>query len=389
LDLLKSNGIDDSEKEFIDNLIYIENGLIPEEIRNIYWTNEEIVGLQRDLVDSVLENGKVDLIENEAMRYLREFDWWKQKKDAIQAGIINETRLLEDSDGDSSDEMELNNISELRQGTDPLNETEKNPNKKSDVYVVSIAGSGANLPNVVDESSLVYATTEYHWLVKFGIPTENIFLLGYDEHLPSDHKIIMKNLRLYEKWNGKDALKDFGKVTFFKKGKISSYDVNEAFDHIRDETDENDILIVNISGHGGDYGKQDGGFVWAAGEPLISNYDINNLLKKVDYGRALIIVSSCGSEKIIDNLSQSDYNTTSPLNNCLGIASSYRDGLGSSGWSLWLWENLTQKYSIKQAGEELPFNLPFVTRYYSLDMDHERECPWIDSYNPLNSLSSK
>jgi len=53
LRVLDGGGLDENEKEFIDDLHYIEHGLIPSNIRKYYWTDEEVKAIQQALFDSL------------------------------------------------------------------------------------------------------------------------------------------------------------------------------------------------------------------------------------------------------------------------------------------------------------------------------------------------
>jgi hypothetical protein len=129
-----------NEKKVIDFLDYINTELIPKDAK-IYYTDQEISDIKYNLINSILDNGKVDDIELQALEKLKTERWYVAR-DIINSGMINAGVLNENWDSDLKDEKPLSNIDEIRQGTNPLNKLENDPSNLSNRYAVIAAPTG-------------------------------------------------------------------------------------------------------------------------------------------------------------------------------------------------------------------------------------------------------
>lgn len=383
------------EKELLDNIAYIESSLVPSTLR-VYWEREELVSLQEKLFQSILEDGKISQDELNATKTILAWDRWNVARDIINSGMINDEHLKEDWDGDN-----LSNIFEIMIGTNPLNELEVNPNDRSEIYVVNIGGPGWGDPE--DYSAFLYIVTVYHIQRKFGI--SNIFLIA-DNRIIIENNIIYapkellaKNLYVYKKWNRKNLLEDFGQVNFYRLGEFQAEDILNLAKILKNKVDKNDVLILNVAGHMDGlrppyyHEEENGGFLWGIDNYyLLTNYDINQMLSQLNYGRAVVFFSGCMSESMAMNLDRASSTVIRPLrSDTLAVASAPKDRLGSSGWIMWVWEYLATGIPIKKVGEKIrdPLsNLDFIV-YCFPDNDSLSHCSWIEEFNPLIYLPKR
>ncbi|MEM7821804.1 MAG: hypothetical protein QXX38_03285 [Candidatus Aenigmatarchaeota archaeon] len=376
-----------TEKEFIDVLAQIGN-LINDsypELKN-YWTKKELTALQEEWCKSVLEDGKISPLELNATKRILSWDRLNVIYSIINSSMINDRAFNKDWDKDN-----LTNISEIMNGSNPLNELETDPKNRSEVYCVNIAGPG--WINSEDYGSFKDMIIVYHLQRKFGIPKKIIFLFADNRILledkiayaPNDLRIGLIDIYIdkYKHWNNKSLLTDFGPVNFYKLGKFSAGDILNLASQLNSQIDKNDVVVISISGHMGDL--DDGGFLWGGRKEteqiLVNNYHINQFLSKINYGRALVLLEGCENQKFASNL-----NVPSPLHDTIAIASGTKEKPGQGFWMEAVWEYLASGYSLKQTGEKLlafaPY-LNFLPYYFKKDVHDHYECPWMNYFNPL------
>jgi len=348
---LESDGLlDENEKVLLDYVRHIEEGLIPEEIKKIYYqygeiregyygdridrdyhywtyiTPNEIKFYQAILITTVLSDGKVSDAEAEALKKLVVFE--KQKRwnivlDIIASGMLSDRYLRDDFDGDG-----ISNIDEINQGTNPLNPLETDPTNLSERFAILVFGADGGCPLHTVLLSL------YHILKKNGYDDGHIFLV-----LPPMNAYY--EVYMCSPLHGKDLFNDFGTIevdywydmslglstqvaleSIF--GRPPLHGVPPHFDNWRESIlwikkklrwDGNDEIILFEVGHGRERSREEGDDRYV---------DWLNLWKP--YGRFVWFRDSCYAGTFFEA-----FFVGRPIYNFLGVASSYRE-MGGFGY---------------------------------------------------------
>lgn len=377
LEVLGQDGIlDENEKGFIDHLRFISSSLIPEGVRQ-YYTNEDVASLQKKLVDSVLNDKQVSNLEATALQYLRGFSRFNIQRDIIYSGMIDDKFLLEDWDGDKSQTGEpLTNITELKQGTNPLNELETVPTNPSERYAVIAAFSNV-FPSPKDPSILIPtdliahdALEFYHLLRKNGYDDDHItlFLYRIDQDLkeigpglpipkpisetvaPLRTRILPDDDPLWkgdDEWAGKNLLSDLGSVKIdYDTNDVTTLNFLNAVSSL--PTDDNDDIFMYYASHGvGTSTPGEGAIAFTAGpgkldsywqgfklyDIFMRHYLLNKAIQNIRaYGRLVIMQDGCNTGAVLKDLDKTDANQDyrdgvqpSPIRDTLALSATLPD----------------------------------------------------------------
>lgn len=364
LTILDQDGmLDGNEREFIDHLHYI-NSLIPQDVRH-YYTDKDIISLQEKLVNSVLSDGQVSNNEVVALGYLEGFNRWEIQRDVINSEMIDDRYLGENWDGDKSKTgKQLTNITELEQGTNPLNDLETDPSNLSERYAVIAAFSNVFLdsqdPSILVPTDLIsHDALEFYHLLRmngYGDDHVSLFLYHIDQKMEDigpgvpipkpipnsvsgwienkdnpnddidgiDDYILPDDDWQWEgdnEWAGKNLLSDLGPVQIdYENERVTLENfLNEVSDL---PTDENDVIFIYHASHGvGTSTPGEGAIAFTAGpEKLDSSwhgfilYDIfmrHYLLNKAiqnigNYSRLIIMQDGCNTGAVLKDLDKTD-----------------------------------------------------------------------------------
>jgi len=236
--------VSDEEKKFLDVLARLSSDLIPQDVR-AYYTDEEILYLQENLVASVLKDGKVSDTEIEALDRLFDERWYVAK-DIVDSGMISDNALYENWDGDVKDGKPLSNMAELLQGTNPLSNLEVDPEDLSERHAIIVS----RIP--FDARCNLYI---YHQLKKNGYADEDIVLSICSSSVKGLYPAIyyMDLERIYPgdrigaiAFYGKNLLTRF--PVEMDHGNITSREFLDAIENMG--LDKNDLGLIVYNGHG-------------------------------------------------------------------------------------------------------------------------------------------
>jgi hypothetical protein len=310
---LEKDGITENERELIRALAYIEHDLIPED-RKVYYMEEEILGYQKKLVSSIYDDKKISDKELKVLNKLLHEERWYVTKDVIDSGMINDKILDQDWDLDG-----LDNITEINQGTNPLNDLEVDPNNLSERYLVYMAGLVSTRG-----SPQIYGLMLEHLALKHGFKKENVISFWYypEKYWNEFNEVLEKRKQLIAKaeylgkepwelleWEVKHGLITAAKFSIYTilpwlRGHLMN-DYNIEIDYLNDEvtpdriinaiknvpSDENDIVLLYYGGHGNSSEEFSNHF----GADGIDQSTLNKAIHSIDYGRFIFISYSCDS----------------------------------------------------------------------------------------------
>ena len=303
---LKTNDLNSLTEMFTGNsdLLKLANyyhqasSLIPED-RIIYYTPEELDSIGYNLVNSLFADDKISKEEEDVLRNLMKWDRWWIVRDIINSGMIDDKNLKEDWDKDK-----LNNITEILQGTNPLNDLEIDPNNLSERYGIigTPWGSWFNTKRILEL---------YHTLKKNGYDDDHIILFLqnlYEDHKPDFTRKCIED-PLFP-WLKGDLLNDFPvhvdlgseKGEHMPRAKFLRFFTNLP-------SDENDEVLFCFIGHGNIDRI-------TIGDPSIRYYELNKAINSMQYGRMTFIVNISYGGGFIANL-----NRPQPLKQVLAISS--------------------------------------------------------------------
>jgi len=160
LKILEDGKITSNDKKLIDFLKFIEEGLIPEDLRGYYpatfWEFKEVEGefvkdiiarvdpldWEIKLICSIGDDGEVSDREIYALDELYEFSKsrWNIVRDIINSGMISDKHLDEDWDEDG-----ISNIEEIEHRINPLNDLEVDPNNLSERYFILLTQTAPSI----------------------------------------------------------------------------------------------------------------------------------------------------------------------------------------------------------------------------------------------------
>jgi len=342
----------ENEKKFIDYCNFIVKSLIPEETRR-YYLDEEILGYQRALIESILPDGISDS-ELRAIDGLRTnfAKRWYVQRDIICSGMVSSRNLDEDWDKDSTNGKHLSNLDEILQGTNPLNDLETDPNNLSERYAILV--NSAAIPGDADLNLEIY-----HLLKRNGYNDRNIELFFSLLEMHKDTFDTLAKISDFPWLNGKHSLKDF-RVEIDYEG-YDNITPSNFLNSIRNlPSDENDMIFVYYVGH----------YYLLGGRGDVSPSEMNRALNSIKYGKSIFLVESCYAERYVKDLGQ----PYSPRG-LLAIGSTSKDESAGSDFSDYFFVKINEGKSIKEAfdcaSEEVTHH-PVIYYYGS-----SKECPWI------------
>ena len=280
---LESDGkLDANEKALIDAVGNIDSALIPKEIRDNYYTTEEINSVQENLLKNALANGKISDTEVDALKHLETWDRWWIVRDIYSSGMIDDAKLQENWDGDkTTNGSPLSNYEEIMQGTNPLESLETNPSNPSERYVVMVNVFGGGF-------ELERSREICEKLIKNGCKDDQIYLALNP---------------------GEDGVSDFP-ATIDHIGNAGQRSTADYFlNSIKNlPSDENDIVLVCSTSHGNDDRITIGGNVFLP--------ELNKALYEMKYGKAITVIDCCKAGGFVAGLNNNPYE----LANMLGIS---------------------------------------------------------------------
>ena len=385
--ILDQDGIvDENEKKLMDTLVYISSELVPDDLREYYidvrplsekWGDgeyrryyeqhwSELLDTQRNLLSSVLSDGRVSDLEVEVMEKLRHERWYVAK-DIMDSGMISDENLNQDWDKDG-----ISNIDEINQGTNPLNDLEIDAKDLSERYAVLVAAYGA-----VGVARSILAV--YHLLKRAGYKDENIQLFIY---IHPAHRTPE-----YLEWlDSVPELLNFSFFVWLKNPPLSGYQVE--IDYLNEEvtpsnfvkslrnlpSDDNDIVFIYYYGHGpGPLGHLG----------LVYPKDMNEVLSSLHFGRLIFLNDACSSESYIKVL-----NKPYQLKNVLAMATLGEGEEAGPVFDDYLFQYVDMKLSLKDACEkaiEKSIEYGQHPTVYYFDPQNA-ECPWCDNFSIIKYL---
>jgi hypothetical protein len=324
----------DGEKEFIETLVDFGLELIPKDVR-IYYTDEELFGLQSNLTDSVLKNGAVDEIELQTLQKLKTERWYVTR-DLINSGLVNEARLNDDSDKDG-----LSNIEEILQGTNPLNKLETNPHNLSERYVV-IASTFGYVNNTCEVQDINQIGSI---LKRNGFTDESVFLIldpGFGQinitkDLPIQPDYEVKYL------TGPDVPppsdENYGNRVEGSRDAAKS----QLLSYIKNlPSDENDLVLIYVYAHG------NADFMLTGKDTSVT--EINEVFRQIEYGEMTFIPNICHAGGFVKQLE------IKPNMLAVGVMAENETGCGSREYIDFM-ANLNKGLSFSEALDQILYDL--------------------------------
>ena len=246
--------------------------IIPPDIR-IYYTNQDFNQIGYNLGRGLLEGGinsdveKVLKILNNKEKWNR---WWIVR-DIYRSGMLGYKFLNEDWDKDG-----LTNLTEITQGTNPLNYLEITPNNLSEryaIYVEWIGGSDFRL-NVMERLCKIFKRNGYN--------DKNTILVALSTDEEEWGKLELFPIKL-------DYMGQIGDT-------LRRETIDKIFNYMKNlPSDENDTVFIYISAHGNPREI-------AIGNPSPNFYDFANVIKEMKYGELIFALNSCHSGAFAKNL---------------------------------------------------------------------------------------
>jgi len=245
LRILDDDGVmGDNVIEFIDRLAGVSSRLIPEEM-TMYYTDEEILDLQTNLILSVLRDGRVSDVEIEVLDRLYDERWYVAR-DIINSGMLDQDALYENWDGDLKDGKPLNNIEEILQGTNPLDNLEVDPRNLSERYAIIV--------------SRIHFDARYNWYIyhqlrKNGYTDRNIVVSIYCSPGREDDLVVYHvDLERTSSgdWTGARAFYRKNLLRYFPiEADCANMTSREFLNAIENMIlDDNDLALIVYQGHG-------------------------------------------------------------------------------------------------------------------------------------------
>jgi len=263
--------------------------IIPKDIK-IYYSKEELNSIGYKLINSIYADGKFSKEEADVSKKLFSNNWskrWWIVRDIINSGMINEKYFNEDWDKDG-----LTNLNEIMQETNPLNELETDPRNWSERYAVIVSPTGFNIRRIRKICEI---------LVKNGYDDKHIYLTLNPLYSNLGKIDPRKEKEWYFPVTGGEEV---------KKGSETIKDYPLKIDHIgpckpilaeyflKDlkelPSDPNDQILIYTDSHGNCEAIYLGRDVFAK--------ELNEVLKKVSYGEAIIVVSASYAGGFVEKL---------------------------------------------------------------------------------------
>ncbi len=248
--------------------------IIPPDIR-IYYTNQDFNQIGYNLGRGLLEGGinpnveKVLKILNDKEKWNR---WWIVR-DIYRAGMLGYKFLNEDWDKDG-----LTNLTEITQGTNPLNYLETNPNNLSKRYIIDVELIGRSKTPFNYDLEKMRRHCEI--FKKNGYTDNNVILVALN---PGEYECkMLKNFPL--------------KVDYIGRTYPEYTTAEKIFDYIRNlPSDENDTVFIYISAHGNVNRIR-------IGHPSPTASDVSDVLKQMKCGEGIIAFNSSYGGAFAKNL---------------------------------------------------------------------------------------
>ena len=300
--------------------------------------SEELDFIGYALVDSLFEDGKFIKQKEEIWKNLMNWDRWWIVRDIIKSGVLKGKNLSEDFDLDGID-----NLTEILQGTNPLNYLEIDPSNLSERYVV-IAWLAGGL-NYVEEAKKICEI-----LVKNGYTNKNVFLTFEPLERKSEGWVFSPEI-----------VKDFPLEVdhilqpFLLRGYF--------LDDIRGlPSDENDIVFIHSNSHGNINHINPG--------DSISVQKFNDVIKQLKYGELIITVNACHSGAFLKQLdmkpnilaiatmseTERSDNSITPFIKYLDLGLSVKEAFDKFAYR----SNIDNIHPVMYSGREKPFTNPLV-----------------------------
>lgn len=291
--LEEDSRLDMDEKALIEAIGNIESSLIPAEIIDKYYSEDEITAIQENLLKSVLDDNKISVIEIEVIKRLEKWDRWYIVRDIYNSGMVNSEVLPENWDCDFIDGKPLSNFDEIMNEINPLNGLEVHPNNLSERWVIITSALG--FTNSDFEIRRVSRILEI--LQKNGYSDETVFLVldpGFSQIEMVKELAIKPDFTVkYLTGEGLPPPSDENegnRVPGWRDAEAEhflSYIINLP-------SDENDLVFINENAHGSRIAIHIGRNIFFS--------ELHDALRQMKQGEAIAIFNSCGSNIYIKNL---------------------------------------------------------------------------------------
>jgi len=328
---------------------------------SVLWNEEEIDGLGWELIHQLRG---INRDKRKILEYL--FD---SKRVGMFVNSIKR-KVIENPYGDA-DKDGFNNITELMNERNPVNPLEYPGTNRSEVYIITLNGSGGGYYAPDLEVALILR----YYALKYGIPAD---------HIKSFGRIYIEGPR----WHGNPLLRvSPRRPKYFPE--IKGYllkDYPLKIDYLDDEctkenfltevkkalqlADSNDVVYIHNSGEGPGFKISDskGNYV------MIPVLELNKILAS-NQGKIILVNDTCGAEGYVESLHKPIYLPVKPLKDFVGIGAVRRGESSSGEFEFIFVSKLRDGYSIKDA-------IPSETKDgHPVIYKGEGDYSWIDTYN--------
>mgnify|MGYP000356635047 CR=1 FL=1 len=273
-------------------------------------------------------------------------------------------------------------MDELKQGSNPLNDLEVDPNNPSERWAILINYDDTKYGDDDDDDNLTY----YHLLKRNGFDDEHIILF-LEKH--DDASIPSRLLSPFFEWDfirdvGKDLFKDYKVEVDYLNDEVNKENVLACLRNLA--SDENDIVLISVSAHG----SKEGYFAidphtGYAEDTDLYGREFNEAIGQIKYGRLIYVQGSCHAEGFIRDIANGPYQ----LDNLLALGET---SIGEPGGGAYFAPILFSLLNYKPLFEAYEWSLEYVRRghlnhpvlyYYGQDDS------WIYWFNPIVYLPKK
>jgi hypothetical protein len=355
----------------------VRDKLIPENLL-AFWPLDERSYLAYVFCKQLLLDGKITEEEKRIAELMLNFRKPMTTVWGIKKGIILDVYKDHDNDGFSTYE-------ELLAGKNYLNPLETPLTNDSEVYIITVSGSGGGYYNLSLEAHLILR----YYALKYGIPEDHIITFAKYRQAGAcwqgDPLERLSPLRreFFSEING-HLLKDYPLKIDYEDENCTKANLIKEIKRILQLADSNDVVYIHNFGEGP-------GFKLFYG-PNNTDYEMLHVSEMVEImkstprqGKLILVNDTCGGEMYIRALKEAMIREGSPLKDYVGIGA-VRDlpnqpGETSAGTFDFIFlSKLRDGYSIKDA-------VPPEFRDYDEDIKHpviilgEGNYDWIKYYN--------